>query len=92
MTTLKVIKKKDFDTNGTKGTAFTCAFKGRVLNVSTLSFTDEDKDCLKHDDKANTLVINCNIEIVKKPYIDALGEVVNGLSVLPAFGLALSEV
>lgn len=93
MTTLKVIRKKDFDTNGTKGTTYTCALKGRVLNVSSLSFADEDKDCLKYDDKANTLVINCNIEVIKRPYVDVTtGELVNGLAVLPAFGVQLSEV
>ena len=93
MTTLKLIRKKDFDTNGTKGTTYTCALKGRVLNVSSLSFVDEDKDCLKADEEAMTLVISCPIEVVKRPYVDiTTGEMVNGLAILPAFGVAISEV
>ena len=70
MITLKLIKSKDFDTNGTKGTAYTCAFKGRALNVSSLSFADEAADCLVADNKAMTLKINTAIEIVSRPYYD----------------------
>lgn len=93
MTTLKLIRSKSFDTNGTKGTTYTCALKGRVLNVSSLSFADEAADCLKADEKTMTLVINCAIEVVKRPYIDVVtGESVMGLSVLPAFGVAISEI
>lgn len=93
MITLKLIRSKAFDTNGTKGTVYTCALKGRVLNVSSLSFADEAKDTLKADDKAGTLVINCNIEVVKRPYYDAASEgMIMGLSVLPAFGVNISDV
>lgn len=92
MKTFKVIKVKEFDTNGTKGTNYTVALSGRVLNVSSLSFQDEDKDVLKYDAKLSTLTINCGIEVTKRPYLDALGNSVMGLSVMPEFGLQLSDV
>lgn len=93
MTTFKLIKATPFDTNGTKGITYTVALKGRVLNVSTLSFADEAVDTIKADDKAGTLTINCAIEVVKKPYVSlATGEVMQGLSVLPAFGVAISDI
>jgi hypothetical protein len=92
MTVLKLIRSKAFDTNGTKGITYTCALKGRVLNVSSLSFADEDKDCLKADDKAMILTINCNIEVVEAPYWDAVNEKsITGLKVMPAFGVAISK-
>lgn len=92
MITLKLIKSKSFDTNGTKGTTYTCALKGRVLNVSSLSFADEDKDCLKADDKLMTLTINTDIEVVVKPYADlTTGEILNGLAVLPKLGVEIAK-
>lgn len=91
MTTFKLIKQKAFDTNGTKGTAYTCAYRGRVLNISSLSFADEAKDTIKVDDKAMTLVIDCNIEVLLRPYTDlATGATVNGLVVMPALGLGIA--
>lgn len=83
---------KTFDTNGTKGTAYTCALKGRVLNVSSLAFADEAADCLKADEKAMTLTINTDIEVVVRPYTDlATNEVLNGLSVLPKLGVEIAK-
>lgn len=92
MITLKLIKMKAFDTNGTKGIAYTCALKGRVLNVSSLSFTDEGKDCLKADEKAMTLSIDCKIEVLVRPYLDiASGATINGLVVMPALGIEIAQ-
>lgn len=81
---------KAFDTNGTKGTTYTCAKSGRVLNVSSLSF-DNAAD-LVADEKAMTLVINTEVEVVSRPYTDlATGEVLNGLVVLPKFGIDIAK-
>ena len=92
MITLKLIKAKSFDTNGTTGTAYTCAYKGRVLNVSSLAFADEEADCLVADLTAKTLVINTAIEIVVRPYVDYItGDILKGLSVLPKSGLTIAE-
>lgn len=91
MITLKLIKKKDFDTNGVKGTAYTCAKSGRVLNVSSLSFDNAATD-LVVDDKAMTLTINTDVEVVSRPYVDlSTGESLNGLVVLPKFGMDIAK-
>lgn len=87
MTTFKLIKSKTFDTNGVKGTAYTVAYKGRAMNVSTLSFTDEEKDCIVADLNKMTLAINTKIAIVQKPYLNDVGEIIQGLSVMPKFDL-----
>lgn len=91
MTTFKLIKTIPFDTNGTKGTNYVVALKGRALNVSSLSFVDEGDKAIVADETKKTLVINCAIEVVQRPYVDlGTGEVRNGLSVLPAFGVAVA--
>lgn len=92
MITLKLIKMKAFDTNGTKGIAYTCALKGRAVNVSSLSFADEAEGTLKADETAMTLVINCNVEIVERPYFDVASDSAKvGLTVMPALGIAISK-
>lgn len=92
MITLKLIKMKAFDTNGTKGVAYTCALKGRALNVSSLSFADEAKDTLVVDEKAMTLTINTKIEIVANSYYDVATESTKvGLTVMPALGVDVAK-
>lgn len=86
MTTFKLIKSKDFDTNGTKGTAFTVAYKGRALNLSTLSFTDEP-DVIKVSADKKSVSIDTKISIVQCPYLNDLGETLMGLSIMPKFDL-----
>lgn len=87
MTTFKLIKSKTFDTNGVKGTTHTIAYKGRAMNLSTLSFADEDKDVIKLSEDKKSLIIDTKISIVQKPYLNDLGETVMGLSVMPKFDL-----
>ena len=88
-TTFKLIKTTPFDTNGTKGIAYVVALNGRAMNCSTLSFADQP-DAIKLD--KDKLVINGDIEVVKRPYVNGLGETVQGLSIFPALGIALSDV
>lgn len=86
--TLKVIKSKEFEFDKVKHTHYVTAHKSRVITVST--FNIEPKD-LKFDDKAMTLQITGDIDVVNKPYNDPLtGAVLNGLVVLPKFDLNIS--
>ena len=84
----RIVKFTEFEHEGKKGTVFTVAHSGRVLQVSTLHFDDEG--ALVSAD--NKLTIKGDIEVVKKPYINKLGETVQGLSIMPKFGIALSDV
>lgn len=84
----RIIKSTDFEHEGKKGTAYTVAHSGRVLQVSTLYF-DEEGALTVADGK---LTIKGDIEVRKQPYVNKTGEVVQGLQIMPKFGLSLSEV
>jgi hypothetical protein len=84
----RIIKSTEFEFEGKKGTAFTVAHAGRVLQVSTLYFEDENS-LVVADGK---LTIKGDIEVIKKPYVNKMGETVQGLSIMPKFGIALSDV
>ena len=84
----KVIKSKAFDTAGVKGVAYTVALRGRAINVSTLSFEEGE---IKPSDDNKTLSISCEVEAVKSPYVNELGETVQGLKLMPKLGIAISD-
>jgi len=67
---LKIIKFKAFDTNGVKGVNYTCAYKGRVFNVSSLPF--EEGDLVAN--KENTVLdIKCHVDAVQGTYMSPEG-------------------
>ena len=84
----RIIKFTDFEHEGKKGTAYTVAHAGRVLQVSTLYF-EEEGALVAADGK---LTIKGDIEVIKKPYVNKMGETVQGLSIMPKFGISLSDV
>jgi hypothetical protein len=84
----RIIKFTDFEHEGKKGTAYTVAHAGRVLQVSTLYF--EEEGALTATD--GKLSIKGDIEVIKKPYVNKMGETVQGLSIMPKFGISLSDV
>ena len=84
----KVIKFTAFELEDkTKGVNYTVAHQGRVLQFSTLHFKEDEFKVDK-----GILSISAKIEVVKRPYTNKLGEVVQGLSLMPEFGLALADV
>jgi hypothetical protein len=87
MTTVKVIKSKEFTTKeGVKATHYVCAYKGRVFGVSTLRFEPKDLEV-----KDNILTIKCDVEVLKHTSIDSLtGEVSNYLDIVPKCDIALA--
>jgi len=90
MTTFKLIKSTSFDTNGVKGTVHTVAYKGRALNLSTLSFAETPEYQIQVDATAKTLVVSGgDIAIVQKDYLNELNQTVHGLSIYPKFDLAI---
>ena len=88
MKNFRIIKSKDFNTDNVKGTSYTVAYKGRVLNVSSLAFEAED---LTVSTDKTILSISCDIELVKSPYTNSVGETVQGVKIMPSLGLALSD-
>ncbi len=84
----RIIKSTAFEFEGTPGTVYTVAHAGRVLQVSTLHFPETDSLVAKD----NILSIKGDIEVVKKSYENKLGEMVQGLQIMPKFGLSLSEI
>ena len=86
---LKVIKVKDFEAQGVKHKHYTCAYKGRAFGVSTLRFEKED---FIVDDKANTLTLKTDVEVLKSINTDQLtGETVQYLNLVPKSGLILAD-
>jgi hypothetical protein len=84
----RIVKFTDFELEDkTKGTVYTVAHSGRVLQVSTLHFEAGELTAAE-----GKLTIKGDIEVVKRPYVNKLGETVQGLSIMPKFGLSLSEV
>jgi hypothetical protein len=85
----KLIKSKafTFDSAGveTKGTVYTVAYKGRVFNVSSLSF---DADALSVKD--GVLAIKGECDVVAESYTNAIGELVKGLKLMPKMDLVIS--
>lgn len=88
MTTLKLIKSKAFEANGDKHVHYTTAYKGRVIAVSTLNIPTGD---ITADDKAGTLVVKGEYDLVNRPYADPItGDVRAGLVLLPKLDIAIS--
>lgn len=89
-TTLKVIKATPFEHEGKKQTAYVTALRGSIINVSTFNF---EADELTYDDKAKTLKVSGDVEVVVRPYTDLVtNKTANGLALLPALGLAINLV
>lgn len=89
--TLKVIKASTFKYKETDHTSYTCAYKGRVFGVSTMQW-GEDIANLVFDDKAQTLKLTCDVEVVKQENIDPLtAEKTRFLNIVPKIDICLSE-
>ena len=84
----RIVKSTEFEHDGKKGKVYSVAHAGRVLQVSTLYF-DEDGALTEDNGK---LTIKGDIEVRKQPYVNKTGEVIQGLQIMPKFGLSLSEV
>lgn len=96
MTTFKHIKSSaEFTVPGStvKHIAHTVAYQGRVLNLSTLSFTDCPDYKIIIDKTAKTVKIEGGeISVVEKPYLDInTNSILTGLSIMPKFGLAIDK-
>lgn len=84
----KIIKSKEFElSDNTKGVNYTVAYKGRVMQFSSLNFSDKE-----YSVNDNLLKVNIEVELRKKPYINNVGEQVVGLEIMPKLDLSLSEV
>ena len=87
----KIIKQKSFSFTNSEdvaetGIAYTLAYKGRVFQASTLNFENNE---LKAD--GNKLTISGDIDAVKAPYVNSLGETVNGVKLMPKLDMVLSD-
>lgn len=87
-TTMKLIKTKAFQANGQDATHHVVAYKGRVFGVNSLRFEAND---FKVDEKAKTLTLNVECEIIKRTESN-LGETTTYLDIVPKLDLALSEI
>ena len=85
---LKIIKTKTFQANGQDATHHVVAYKGRVFGVNSLRFEAGD---FKVDEKAKTLTLNVECEIVKRTESN-LGETTIYLDIVPKLDLTLSEI
>ncbi len=87
--TLKIIKTKPFEANGSKETHYTCAYKGRVFGVNTLRIP---ADQIKLNAEKNSLTISCDVEVTKNESVDPLtGQISKFLDIVQKMDLALSE-
>ena len=85
MNKYRIIKKVSFELQDkTKGTAFTVAHKGRAINVSTLAFGAED---IQEED--NHITVKGDVVLVKAPYINSLGQEMQGLKLMPKMDLEI---
>ena len=87
----KIIKQKAFtfsDAKGTeqKGVAYTVAHKGRAFQVSTLNFEEGQLSEAK-----GVLTIQGDLDAVKAPYTDSLGNSAVGVKLMPKMDLVLSD-
>ena len=89
MATFKVIKSKKFQVDGVDHTHYTLGVQGRIVTLSTLQFTESDNVISENDGK---LSITGELEVIKRPYTNTLGEVVQGLQFMPKFGFGLSDI
>ena len=85
---LKIIKSKKFKVQDNDHTHYSVAYKGRVFGVNSLRFEAGD---FKVDEKAKTLTLNVECEIVKRTESN-LGETTIYLDIVPKLDLTLSEI
>ena len=87
----EIIKQTPFTFNKegkeVKGVAYTVAHKARVIQASTINFEEGE---LVAD--GNTLNVKTEVELVKKPYTNGLGEVINGLQLVPKMDLDILDI
>lgn len=94
--TFKLIKSSDeFVVPGStvKHIAHTVAYQGRVLNLSTLSFSDTPDYSIVIDKVAKTAKIDGGeISVISRQYQDEVTkEIRTGLSIMPKFGLTIDK-
>ncbi len=88
MITLKLIKSKAFEANGSKHVHYTTAYKGRIIAVSTLNI---EADKIKADDKAMTLALSGEFDLVNRSWINPVDNTTQiGLVLLPKLDIAIS--
>lgn len=88
MITLKLIKSKAFKVGTIDHVHYTTAYKGRVIAVSTLNI---DAAAIKADDKAMTLGLSGEFDLVNRSWNDPItGELRIGLVLLPKLDIAIS--
>lgn len=87
----KIIKSKVFTFTDDKkveqkGTSYTVAHKGRVMNVSTLNFEEGDITT-----KDGILSIKGDVDAVKSTYLNSDMETVVGVKLMPKMDLVLAD-
>lgn len=88
MATFKIIKSTPFEYEGAKHTHYTLGVQGRIVTLSTLSFQDSDVIVAEKEGK---LEVKGEVEVIKRPYTNSLGEVVQGLQFMPKLGFSISD-
>ena len=91
MANFRIIKATDFSTDKATGTNYVLGVQGRVVTLSTLSFDDTPDVKLTVTDNVLS-VTGCDLSIVKRPYVNQLGESVMGLQFMPKFAFSLDEI
>lgn len=94
---LKLIKSKEFQANGNTYHMYTVAYKGRVMGINTMYWTEESDDIdeiIEVDN--NVLTLKATAVIRKRDRIDELtGEKLPGapyLDLMPKVDLEFSEI
>lgn len=89
MITLKFIKKTAFKVETVEHVHYVTAYKGRIIAVSTLNI---DSSAIKVDEKAGTIVLTGDFDLVNRPYTDTItSEVRSGLVLLPKLDILISQ-
>jgi hypothetical protein len=91
MPVFKIIKEIPFDNGKVKGTNYILGVQGRAVNFSSLAFEDSNVQFAKNT-AGTHLEVSGELEVMKSPYTNALGETVQGLKFMPKFGFNLSEI
>ncbi len=91
--TFKFIKSTPFKVETVDYINYVVGYKGRAININTLSFSDtpEIKIALSADKK--TVTVEGKVAVMVKPYLDlTTNATVNGLSLMPKFDIELDTV
>ena len=96
----KIIKITNWTstTNGSTGTTYVVAYKGRVFVVNSNDFA-ANEIIIKGNTAGTatspavngTMEFGCKIEVVKSVYTDASGLPQQGLKIMPELGLSISD-